>query len=258
MGKQRNHLVPKFLLRNFSKDGKFIYLHNKYNGKTRRTNISNSAVNKGFYIDKVEDTLSTLESEVSLIVDNKILKGKSLLKKEVESLHKYVIIQYIRTKQMYDLLHSELEKQGINFDLYKAFNEMLYNNSNKTSSSLSELFNKKTLYIHSIPRRYINNEHFDRFIVSDNPCIVGNFSPPNQNNFKFQIILVISPNHALHFSEKKLCFMGYLPLTDTDTINMINYYTFENATQIISKKEIPKKFLINKFGWKYTEPRNFN
>ena len=73
--KKRQHYVPQFYLRNFSKDEHYIYIYNLKSGKIEEGPISRTCEKKYFYgkDDEFENILERIETDHSKIIHN-ILK----------------------------------------------------------------------------------------------------------------------------------------------------------------------------------------
>ncbi|MBM4259739.1 MAG: DUF4238 domain-containing protein [Deltaproteobacteria bacterium] len=107
---QKQHYVPQFLLRNFTLSGSDqLYVYDKSNDRTYKTNITNVAAEREFYdfridgIDlTIEPSLGKIEvvaaSEIDEIILRRSIGHLSLEKKTILSL--FIAIQMVRTRHV--------------------------------------------------------------------------------------------------------------------------------------------------------------
>ena len=103
---KKQHYVSKFYLRQFSHDGKTVYVYNIYHKKAFRMNITNVCQEKYFYCDtpKPEQILGKIEEKQDKIM-KKIIEKSTVTFLETEErfyLQLFVLMQYTRTKESKD------------------------------------------------------------------------------------------------------------------------------------------------------------
>lgn len=122
MKSQRHHIIPKFLLNNFTDENGNLYF---YNGKdVVNTSIKDGFIRKNFYAQRGQDghrnfdaetKLSKSESKSAPIINKIIEAGRKrncpgLTDSERNLLDKFFVIQWMRTPIMRDTVMPDLQK----------------------------------------------------------------------------------------------------------------------------------------------------
>jgi hypothetical protein len=108
MGKQKDHYVPQFYLRNFANNKKQVGVFDRGNQawRTNLTNVKDVSAEKDFYTIRgagdgardVESLLSRIEGEASRVIHRIHESDFVLNANERNALSFYIVLQYLRTK----------------------------------------------------------------------------------------------------------------------------------------------------------------
>lgn len=184
---KNQHYVPQFILRNFTiGDGNQIFVFDKQNEKSFRTNIRNVAAESGFYnfdIDEyqftIEPWLSELEGQTSEAFE-KIIKGKSISNLNNDDkieIATFVSVQIYRTRHFKDKLNDISKGMSERLRLYgfdpdrESVSKPLAEKEIKDVSIQMVMKDSEELIPHIINKKWLLYEttESDPFYISDNP-----------------------------------------------------------------------------------------
>ena len=268
---KNQHYVSQFLLNNFQIDStNQIYCFDKTNDKIFKTNIKNVACEKWFYdIDEgnpnssLEQDLSQLEGRVAPIINEKILRNKSirgLTDDDFLQVALFIAVQILRTRSarqslkcMDELIQRELVEIGSDIDKIQNYKKI------ETEKELKEIAisNIKTvkdrLVPHILDKVWMLYESNNEFIISDNP--IGFQNTVNKDEFRgtiglavrgIEIYLPLSPQYNLGllcrktFNEMKTYFTEYYRELDSQ-----GSFELRNFVNSIRRKTPVKCFDFN-------------
>ena len=247
--KVKQHYVPQFYLRNFSRDKKSIYCFDKVNVKSDSQGIRNVAQEKYFYEFEslyLEDDFASLETEVSKYINNivRIKKYKILNNlKQRSKLALFMAAQLIRTLERRQLVELQVKALKNHFIETDVMNDTLSSFFDKflQDASIKESHLKliQEMLPHLVKRFFFKKwvlliDKTDvGFLTSDNPIVMYNTHNleglDNENNHVF---FPLSP---------QLCIC---------LLDPSNYKNFKAKTQY-SSEEI-KRNILKANGYKIT------
>jgi hypothetical protein len=215
----KQHFVPKFYLKNFSKNNHILYVYDRELQKSITSNVFDIATKKYFYDLKALDDigqkqtleilLSSLETEHSKALKSflkNLWKGNSGL--EVIGLKtllsEFIILLFTRTPSAFERSHKLVKeidkgilekqwfsKEWIGFSAqFKALEQFAFEFNNVEEKSY--IFHKKIWIV------WENNTD-KPFITSDNP-VVGYFEPSENG---YEMYFPISPKFSLSLYDKE-------------------------------------------------------
>lgn len=236
---KKQHYVPQFYLRQFSRDGKTIYAYNLDHKKACRMNIKNICQEKYFYCDTpdLEKILSKIEEKQAAIIKKIIVNSnvESLETEERFYLHLFVLMQCTRTKESKEFIdryintffdehykpllkqHPGVIEKGINPELIDSLKVKL---EKPHLMAMAPAMMGAELIIDLLPI-LIQNQTDNNFITSDSPfCLYNYINSNNHGMLGFQ-----SPGLQIFcpLNEKKLLLLVdpdlyYLDLDENSTI----------------------------------------
>lgn len=226
-----NHILPRLILRNFSKDDKRVFSFIKSTKEIKLVSIKNSASKNNYYktkygyelggkeytpdksnkeievytnklLDKTinEEFLSPNESKKFMdIIFNRIFRSfwtQNLLRNSVNQVKKIYdypyLFNFIKNNYKYEISESEFNQ------INKYTNDLL---DDEIKLFLIPSLEKNLLFYYSLFFRHILIFKSDkRFIISDN-----GFCFPNTDTFSFlkEIFIPFKPNYAIWIGEEK-------------------------------------------------------
>ena len=184
---KNQHYVPQFILRNFTVgDGKQIFVFDKQNEKSFRTNIRNVGAESGFYnfdIDEyqftIEPGLGELEGQTSEAFE-KIIEDKSISNLDDDDKVKiaaFISVQIYRTRYFRDKISDISKGMSERSKLYafdpdqESVPKPLDEKEIKDVSIKMVMKDSEELIPHIIDKKWILYEttELDPFYISDNP-----------------------------------------------------------------------------------------
>jgi hypothetical protein len=189
---KNQHYVPQFILRNFTVgDGNQIFVFDKQNEKSFKTNIRNVAAESDFYnfdIDEyqftIESGLGQLEGQTSEAFE-KIIKDKSLSNLDDDDRVKiasFISVQIYRTRHFRDKLSDISKGMSERSRLYgfdpdqEGFPKPLNEKEIKDVSIKMVMRDSEELIPHILDKKWMLYEttESDPFYISDNPIVRQN------------------------------------------------------------------------------------
>lgn len=264
---KKQHYVPQFLLRNFSKNKNRIYVFDKKLNRSFPSNVKDVGHENNFYEEQLlgygnetEFKLSELETVVAPVIEKTLSEGsiKNLEEWEHKFLCLFSTVQMIRTNDTREFL------KGFNQILNKRITECGYDPSteveNYKTPSQAELKSSAIDLINTLPSSlvegFLNKQlsllkapNGQNFYISDHPIVKHNHFPREDRGSLgiglrgVEIFFPISPSYCLSFlcSEtaqevitkvknfKAAQLLGIAPKVDmSEAEKMVDY--FENGT----------------------------
>ena len=233
------HYVPEFYLKNFSQNGKQIFVYDKVIKKSFSSGISSVASQQSFYNNSknksIEDEIADMESKTGSVLKKLILSLNNNEFSKIDQIQKNILIEFI-WMQMNRTLESRIHFASIKPHLYNKLtnvpfeidvNELLsqiettdnhiefLRSSSKNSLAL-ETFGSRNFII-------VKNQTQIDFLTSDEPVIRYLHSEIESNIY--EVFLPITPKLGLWVIAKNI----YKELDDADGI----IYPFENEENIL-------------------------
>lgn len=250
---QIQHYVPQFLLKNFTENGKHVYVYDKKDNKCFKTHTKNIASEKGFYNFTVKNlkfsaemSFSDVEYKSSEIIKKIVNKENIYLinKIEKEILSYFTAIQMLRVKQLRTNL-KEMENSLISH--FKKITKMEYPNKIRSedeikAASIAMISKHALKYASAINNKLwflLKTDEPYNFYISDNPITMMNiydFGPYGNIGLVvkgIQIYFPISKHLALAFwceSYKKMIeesFMIYEKIKKINDIDLKNEQVYK-------------------------------
>lgn len=253
--KTRQHYVPVFYLKNFSKNDIFQVFNVKENKLLPNINIKTQCFEKDFYgkNKEIENWFAKKEKTWSVII-NKILSDIEITDEEQDYIKEFVLYQYVRTKDFNEEMHryyrpvfyQYLENCGINdLGLKAAFWYQLneYNEEDVFNEKINITFVEKYKIFHQFANKKVLIKKYkteEKLITSDSPVIFYN----QENNLSIglsdlqQIIIIPISNEYCIFIYNESFYKEYLNknmiLSDSnDEIDFINKVEYIRAKKFI-------------------------
>jgi hypothetical protein len=265
---KKQHYVPQFLLRNFSKKKNRIYVFDKKLNRSFPCNVKDIGHENNFYEDQLlgygnetELKLSKLETVVAPVIEKILIDGS--IKNLEDWEHKFIIclfstVQMIRTNDIRKFL------EGFNQILNKRITEWGYDPNtevkNYKTPSQAELKSSAIDLLNTLPSSlsggFLNKQlsllkapKGQNFYISDHPIVIHNHFPrEGRGNLGIglkgiEIFFPISPVYCLSFlcgetaqevitkvkNFKASQLLGIVPKVDmSEAEKMVDY--FENGT----------------------------
>lgn len=220
---RKQHYVPQFILKKFSKNKNKIYVFDKKQNRSFTSNVKDTGHENNFYEEELlgyknntEFKLTELETSVSPVIEKIIKNGsiKDLEKLEHELLCLFSTVQMLRTnhtREFLDFFNETLTKRitewgydpNVDIENYTPPSEIELKSSaidilNTLPGSLVGDFLNKQLLLMEAPQGHT-------FYSSDNPIVKHNHFPrEGRGNFGLglkgiEIYFPISPRYCLSF-----------------------------------------------------------
>lgn len=259
--KEKQHTVPRFILKNFSVNGK-IYTYDKYIGKAYCSNVKDSGCEKSFYDFKIkidnktvegsiEEKLCELESNASRVI-RKILKHDTvanLTDEEKEHMNHFLAAQMMRTqnsklnfqlmpKQLRNALKqrmSNLDSDDLNIKVPDFDNDNLNLCFDYLIANSTERLRP---YFRGLEWILVKTDEVNPFIIGDSPVVVYNE-------------LYYDKEESFQFSKYAIGYKGccvFFPLSPTRALWLVSPEVIEKYVQ--SNKKLLKLFFL---GIKFSE-----
>jgi hypothetical protein len=276
--KTKQHYVPRFYLKNFA-NGKIFNLYNlKRNEVIYDVPYADQCYKKNFYgKDNIyEDKLSLMESVWALTIKKIIENPQIISDNDIEKqIKKFCCFQYFRTEAALRMRNANLvnvvkqiipnimhlknveidndETQRIAFNYVKSMEseEETVKRLIDTAEDLLEKLNDLKIVI-------LKNNTSKKFIVSDNPVVIGNEFQPEYGNgldcIGIYFLFPISSKQYIAIFDKKMYFKiknkDIYSLSE-ENVNTLNIMQYQNALENIysfSKQgvEYIKKYINNR------------
>lgn len=250
--KKRQHYVPRFYLKNFSNDEKFIYIYNLNNNKViLRAPLKNQCNEDYFYSKEsvIEDALSGIESLAATIIRTIIVSRTvpPVMSVSHEVLVYFTSLQQGRTKhaadandEAFDFFHKSILRNTSKFK-DSPFDDFRIVNENPTYLPLSTYLLASPLAMDLRIKIIINNSK-EPFITSDNPVVMYNqymehFTTASTNGLAskgLEIFFPVSPQILLLFYDNEIYRIGsnktdIIEITSLEEVRRINKLQWLNA-----------------------------
>lgn len=252
---ERQHYVPRFLLKNFTSEKQdHVFVFDKKEEKSFKTNVNNIAVEKNFYDIKIkgynltiEPSLAELENYAADVI-KKIISSESLssLKnKDYSILSLFIAVQYLRTyylrinmSRMNKKLEKHLESMGVKPENVENFEQI--NEEDLKKHTVSMIIN----YSHEFSKLILEKEWIltktdfsNPFIISDHPVTLANqydHSPYGNIGFAvkgIEIYIPISDTLSIFLMCPSLARMIRKSKKQLEEIKKNNSFTINESTK---------------------------
>ena len=285
MGKDRDHILPQFNLKNISSDKnkEKIYGFVKKNKEIYNHKIRKTSSKKDFYLTKIfgnyPDEQNCLVEQNSPSVLNKIFNGELLESIEIRHLYNFIFNRIMRSYKIQDYLIKHIpnnqdirdflgkesllfEEDAINY-IREKFIEQYYDSIKMQIIPENKNDFSHQLYISLLSRNICLLENISniRFVIPDN-----GFALLNSNEIKFRDVILIPYNEKycflldcydlpVDFIKKEIYFsdgiINKISINDNEIINYLNRRFFEYSSYITYSKykedlDFLKKLIIIK------------
>lgn len=253
---KKQHYVPKFYLKQFSPDGKFVYAYNLEHKKGFRINIKNICQENYFYdkTTELEQILNKLEEKQGEVI-KKIIEKSNVSFLEIEErfyLHLFVLMQFTRTKKSKDFvdqyintifdkhykplmkLSDDLKEKGVKPEL---IDELKIKVERSHLIAMVPAIMGAELIMDLLPVLVLNQTD-KNFITSDSPLCFYNYVNSNNHGFvgfqspglqifcplnKKILLLLIDPKYYyIDFDEKFIIHVN--EPSDVDAVNKLQIF----------------------------------
>ncbi|WP_404399048.1 DUF4238 domain-containing protein [Lactococcus lactis] len=270
--KNRHHYVPKFYLKNFTNNNKyictFVVEKNKY---IRNGSIRTMAQSHNLYGDtnEVEDKLCEIEMKASKIIKD-IIQTKTLptkLSLEFLQLMQFIVISDLRTLKLNEIV-SEQQKRlkdsilsSINGDLDKLSNqvkEILRFDKKENSVLLLSMSSGLQYKLHDLEMCLISHNSRSReFITTDVPINKDNIFAKSLNgysdgtgfsNLGFELFFPITPKLCLFLYDPKIYEITNsnsmnVKINDKDIDKINKYFYLNSNSNLYFSEKISEDYL---------------
>ncbi len=271
--KKKQHFIPQFYMRNFSRDGKSfsLYIINEERIISHAP-LSNQCYENYYYGEDLEweNTLAKMEGKWSDCV-KKANNHEVLNDKDIASLKEFIVFQLIRTRGQNqqlkkeghaDVLHETCKNLGIleykDHPLVKDMATNVIESMLAPSTWLSSI-EKKARIVEDLSILIINYDTSCSLIFSDNPVIIFNPFVKDALHLPYMgIVMVcpISPSHLIVLYDSKLyprfASVQQICSRNNEEVIKLNNLQFQNAERIAFAKNEADFSTFNKTDYEFS------
>lgn len=263
---KKQHYVPQFLLRNWSKDETTINLYQLDNNKTiDNVPIKGQAQEHYFYGEdqRIENLFGSLETETATVIKKILLEDLSLSMEEKRCIYHFVAVQNIRTPSTITMLDDNATVMARN--LLKLSNK--FKDKEDLIDKTDVKVNNKPIwqlmmYLQSVPALFdlklilLKANTQNMFMIGQNPIVVLNPYliekkwPESKKGLGMKgvfIVFPISPMYSICLYDKSVYSLTekskIISLSD-DEIDICNKFQFLTTNNCIYYNEWFEKFRL--------------
>lgn len=178
---KKHHFVPKFYLRNFSKDGKSIGIYNISSQRAiSKGNLRNQCYRDYFYGKdlKVEHALADMEGAAADLINNTVLKNEAVPRSfsaEHVILSHFIVLQTARTSYEADAMAESTDKlfKAVYREQFEDIDQFEIGFENTVLMSL-QVASRMVPAVYDLKIKLLRNDSGIGLITSDNPIVRHN------------------------------------------------------------------------------------